>query len=69
MTTTSLFLILNIQISHHLEIARLIEAGGAQMAQDLLQIVEVKKSTIFRIKERNKIKKIKQNKNKLIKKN
>ena len=55
-TTTSLFLILNIQISHHLQIARLIEADGVEMAQDLLQIVEVKKSTIFRIKERNKIK-------------
>ena len=27
-TTTSLFLTLNIQISHHLQIARLIEAGG-----------------------------------------
>ena len=27
-TTTSLFLKLNIQISHHLQIARLIEAGG-----------------------------------------
>ena len=27
-TITSLFLTLNIQISHHLQIARLIEAGG-----------------------------------------
>ena len=27
-TTTSLFLTLNLQISHHLQIARLIEAGG-----------------------------------------
>ena len=27
-TTTSLFLTLNMQISHHLQIARLIEAGG-----------------------------------------
>ena len=27
-TTTSLFLTLNIQISHHLQIARLFEAGG-----------------------------------------
>ena len=27
-TTTSLFLTLKIQISHHLQIARLIEAGG-----------------------------------------
>ena len=27
-TTTSSFLALNIQISHHLQIARLIEAGG-----------------------------------------
>ena len=27
-TTTSLFLTLNIQMSHHLQIARLIEAGG-----------------------------------------
>ena len=29
-TTTSLFLTLNIQISHHLQIARLIEAGGGK---------------------------------------
>ena len=27
-TTTTLFLTLNIQISHHLQTARLIEAGG-----------------------------------------
>ena len=27
-TTTSLFLILNIQVSHHLQIAKLIKAGG-----------------------------------------
>ena len=31
-TTTSLFLALNIQISHHLQIARLIEAGGVWTA-------------------------------------
>ena len=31
-TTTSLFLTLNIQISHHLQIARLIEAGGVWTA-------------------------------------
>ena len=34
------------------------------MAQDLLQIVEVKKSTIFRIKKRNKLK-IKKNEKKI----
>ena len=42
-TTTSLFLTLNLQISHHLQIARLIEAGGVKTAQDLLQVVGVKK--------------------------
>ena len=31
-TTTSLFLTLNIQVSHHLQIARLIEAGGVRTA-------------------------------------
>ena len=33
-TTTSSFLTLNIQISHHLQIARLIEAGGVQIAEE-----------------------------------
>jgi len=31
-TTTSLFHSLNIQVSHHLQIARLIEAGGVRTA-------------------------------------
>ena len=31
-TTTSLFLTLNIQISHHLQIAKLIKAGGVWTA-------------------------------------
>ena len=31
-TTTSLFRTLNIQVSHHLQIARLIEAGGVRTA-------------------------------------
>ena len=42
-TTTSLFLTLNIQVSHHLQIARLIEAGGVKTAQNILQVVGVKK--------------------------